>query len=273
MAKRKKTDWRAFKILVIGIGVLLVIKCLSEMPERESTTALTIILAYCLGVLLLLKVLIPLHRQRRVFAFAASQIHQHQAALLRRRSMLMRTDAYGKVIYDKWHAEIEYFLNRYIRDDLPKGLRPTFEKNRKEVFARISSAIEIAATQTTFTSMELSEDLSPAEFETRCAAVLRDQGWNAQATAVSRDQGVDVIAEKGALRVVLQCKLYATPVGNKAVQEVVAGRAHYQALFGAVVTNTSYTSAAEQLARSNGVLLLHFSDLPKLEEMLTIQPA
>jgi restriction system protein len=53
---------------------------------------------------------------------------------------------------------------------------------------------------------------------------------------------------KNNVRVVLQCKLYGGPVGNKAVQEAAAGRAHERADFGIVVTNNRYTSAAEQLA-------------------------
>ena len=59
-----------------------------------------------------------------------------------------------------------------------------------------------------------------------------------------------------------------SPVGNKAVQEIVAGRAHEQAHHGVVVTNNRYTSAAEQLAAANGIMLLHFRDLVNLETLL-----
>ena len=93
-------------------------------------------------------------------------------------------------------------------------------------------------------------------------------GWEASVTMQSRDQGVDVIAEKNGLRVVLQCKLYARPVGNKSVQEAAAGRAHERAHRGAVVTNNSYTPSAEQLAATNGILLLHYRDLENLEALL-----
>ena len=65
-----------------------------------------------------------------------------------------------------------------------------------------------------------------------------------------------------------QCKLYSSPVGNKAVQEAAAGRAHEKADFGIVVSNNRYTAPAEELANTNRVLLLHYRDLPKLEAML-----
>jgi restriction system protein len=57
-------------------------------------------------------------------------------------------------------------------------------------------------------------------------------------------------------------------VGNKAVQEAVAGRAHYGAQFSGVVSNATFTPSAKQLAASNAVLLLHFSELDGLADRL-----
>jgi len=110
--------------------------------------------------------------------------------------------------------------------------------------------------------------MTPTEFETFCAEELRRAGWNARVTMQSRDQGVDVIAEKNGVRVVLQCKLYARPVGNKSVQEAAAARAHEQADFGIVVTNNRYTQDAEQLASTNKILLLHYTDLRNLDDLV-----
>lgn len=87
-------------------------------------------------------------------------------------------------------------------------------------------------------------------------------------TKRSRDQGVDVVASRDGIRVVIQCKLYTGPVGNKAVQEVSAGRAHEQAHFGMVVSNSRYTPSAESLAKTNRVLLLHHRDLPNLQGII-----
>jgi HJR/Mrr/RecB family endonuclease len=87
---------------------------------------------------------------------------------------------------------------------------------------------------------------------------------------MGRDQGVDGIADKNGLRIVQQCKLYSNPVGNKAVQELAAGRVHQQAHHRAVVRNNAYTTAAKQLAATNGILLSHHTDLPQLEQMLSM---
>jgi hypothetical protein len=56
--------------------------------------------------------------------------------------------------------------------------------------------------------------MTPAEFEAFCADRLRVCGWEVRLTPMGRDQGVDVIADKNGLRIVLQCKLYSNPVGD-----------------------------------------------------------
>ena len=112
------------------------------------------------------------------------------------------------------------------------------------------------------------EKMSPEEFEHYCAAVLREQKWNARVTKASGDQGVDIVAEKRGLRIVVQCKKYSKPVGNRAVQEIVAAIAHEDAQRGVVVATCDYTPAAERLAASNEVLLLRHTQLGQIDRLL-----
>lgn len=112
------------------------------------------------------------------------------------------------------------------------------------------------------------QDMSPEEFEHYCAAVLREMKWKARVTPASGDQGVDIVADKRRMRIVIQCKKYSKPVGNRAVQEIVAAIAHESAQRGVVVTTSDYTPAAEKLAASNEVLLLHHSDLRRIDRLL-----
>jgi restriction system protein len=70
----------------------------------------------------------------------------------------------------------------------------------------------------------------------------------------------DIIAERDGKRIVVQCKFYSKPVGNKAVQEAAA-RLHGRADKAIVVSNAAYTKAARQLAGTTGVILLHHDDL------------
>lgn len=105
------------------------------------------------------------------------------------------------------------------------------------------------------------DDIDPIEFENRCAEALRLVGWSARTTRGGGDQGVDVLAERSGIRLALQCKRYGKTVGNKTVQEVLSGKAFYDAQHGIVVSNAEFSPAARQLAAKTGIALMHFTDL------------
>ena len=109
--------------------------------------------------------------------------------------------------------------------------------------------------------------LTPEEFESTCAEKLESCGWKAQLTKASGDQGVDIIATKARKKVAAQCKLYSKPVGNKAVQEALAGKEFIGADFACVITNSSFTRSARELAATANVLLLHPDDLDNLDSL------
>ncbi len=202
---------------------------------------------------------------------AASVIDHHLAQLTRKRVQLVRQDGYGKTIFDKWRKEMEYFIDSQIWPVLTPPQQRIMAQQREQLVSIIEQRTYIQTQQQpVFTAF--SDAMKPAEFEAFCAEQLRLAGWTAQVTLESRDQGVDVIAERAGKRVVLQCKLYSGPVGNAAVQEIAAGRAHERAHYGVVVTNSRYTAPAEQLASTNGILLLHYRDLSKLDELLIVSP-
>ncbi|GLQ53607.1 restriction endonuclease [Devosia nitrariae] len=113
--------------------------------------------------------------------------------------------------------------------------------------------------------------MTPIQFERWCENALRWSGWSANGTKASGDQGADVVATKDGVKVVLQCKLFSRPVGNAAVQEIFAAKAHYSASGAAVVSNQVYTPAAQQLARSCGVKLLHADDLLNFNNLVWSQ--
>jgi restriction system protein len=112
--------------------------------------------------------------------------------------------------------------------------------------------------------------MSPIEYEAHCAELLRAAGWRVQVIGGTGDQGVDVIAELRGIRAAVQCKRYARAAGNSAVQQVAAGRRHHRCAVGVVCAPAGYTTAAQQLAHTNGVLLLSHVDLPALERLARV---
>ncbi|WP_342549990.1 restriction endonuclease [Paenibacillus sp. FSL P2-0089] len=93
------------------------------------------------------------------------------------------------------------------------------------------------------------------EFEHFVSGLFTKMGYLTTVTKGSGDQGIDVIVEKNDLKYGIQVKCYSNTVTNKAIQEVVAGIAHYKLDRGIVITNNYFTSSATELALSNNILL------------------
>lgn len=94
------------------------------------------------------------------------------------------------------------------------------------------------------------------EFEEFTAELLQKLGYyDVQVTKASGDQGIDVLATKSGTRYAIQCKNYASKLDNTPVQEAYAGKAYYGYDVGVVITNSTFTDGAYQLANSIGVLL------------------
>ena len=113
-------------------------------------------------------------------------------------------------------------------------------------------------------------NMSPYEYEEYCAEILSKNGWTARATKKSGDQGADVYAERDGISIVIQCKLTNTPVGNKAVQEIISGQKYMSADYAAVVSPAPYTPGARDLAKTARVLLLDHDDLKDLAHIITL---
>ena len=99
------------------------------------------------------------------------------------------------------------------------------------------------------------------EYENAIYRVLVDMGYDCCQTKVSGDQGVDLVLRLKERKIAIQCKYYSRPVGNAAVQEVFAGKSMYDCGEAWVMTNSTYTTGAEDLARITGVKLLRHTDL------------
>lgn len=101
------------------------------------------------------------------------------------------------------------------------------------------------------------KEMTGHDYEYFVADYLRMHGYHGvKVTQASGDFGVDVIAHKHGKKYAVQCKYYTGSVGPAAVQEAVAGKAHYGCNAAMVVTNSEFTRAAETLAEENDVKLI-----------------
>ena len=221
-----------------------------------------------------------------------SLISAHIVTLAIKESQTVHQDEYGNYKVEKWVQEIDYFIDNVLRKDPlissfmydkliesfeTAGIESHFDESRRERYEKLRQMVTDAVYAYRVQELEngsiLSDDIermSPIQFEHFCAEVLRRNGWDARATQASGDQGIDVIATLGNVKAVFQCKKYSQPVGNAAVQEIIAGKQFEQADVAGVISNAPYTPSAKQLANATGTYLLHYSELDMFTEKIGV---
>lgn len=110
------------------------------------------------------------------------------------------------------------------------------------------------------------DSMTGPDFESYFMNVLKRLGYTSvYGTPATGDQGADITAKsKDGKLIVIQAKRYAGPVGNAAVQQVLAAVHFYAGDEGWVVTNSTFTPAAKELAQRTGIRLIDGHQLARL---------
>lgn len=191
-----------------------------------------------------------LERQRLI-----DSVDRHRSALTRNLERAIKTNDYGSVISDKTDEALTEF---FASVNLDFGLI-----NESEADELVREQLDFRRSEDRDSGYDSNNiPFDGHAFEKWVAEALETFGWEASVTSGSGDQGIDVIAMLDGKKVGIQCKLYSSSVGNKAVQEAHAGKAYYDADVVAVVTNADFTASARDLAQVTGVKLLSHHDLP-----------
>ena len=117
-------------------------------------------------------------------------------------------------------------------------------------------------------SVEQLARMTGVEFENHLMRLLKQLGCSVSGTPSTGDQGADIIAQFSGRTIVIQAKRSASPVRNQAVQEVVAALGFYGGTDAWVITNSTFTEAARELASKNKVRLICGADLPHISRLL-----
>lgn len=100
------------------------------------------------------------------------------------------------------------------------------------------------------------DGMSGLEFERYVASLLPRQGYSYVKLTERYDFGVDIIARKKDELWGIQVKRYSSPVKIDAVRQAVAALKHYGCDRAMVITNSSFSTSAQDLAKSNDCLLI-----------------
>jgi hypothetical protein len=107
--------------------------------------------------------------------------------------------------------------------------------------------------------------MTGVDFEVYLTKLLERLGFtNIRGTAATGDQGADILARKDGRNIVIQAKRYMSPVGNGAVQEALSALHFYSGDEGWVVTNSTFTQSAKELAQRTGIRLIDGHELSGL---------
>lgn len=232
------------------------------------------VLSGACAALALLGILVRVRRRariRRYFAAVDGITRRYLDRLSIRQRQLVRRDDYGNDDVEGWSAHIDYFVDRVVRRDLaPTGHDPARLAAGSDLRAAVHRRIDayVRAHQERQRSVDLGTVASGRDYEALCQAELERAGWVVRTTAATGDQGADLLAERDGRRVIIQCKFSGRPVGNKAVQEAIAGLGFYEGDRAAVVSDAPFTRSARQLAQASHVLLLHHDDLKQLSTLV-----
>ena len=101
-------------------------------------------------------------------------------------------------------------------------------------------------------------EMTGAEYEKQVAENLKIEGYtDVIVTKASGDHGADILAiTPNGLTAVIQCKFYKSTVGQEAVQQAVSAREYYHRSQAIVITNSTFTPAAEDFARHTNTILI-----------------
>lgn len=109
------------------------------------------------------------------------------------------------------------------------------------------------------------DNMSGIIFEEFLLEHFKHLGYTGYLTPRNENFGADLVLQKDGIKVAAQAKRWKNNVGLDAIQQVLAAMKHYNAPKGIVVTNSSFTNSAHELASSNGIELW---DRTKLIEVI-----
>ena len=170
------------------------------------------------------------------------------------------------IFFSKWEHYIR--INPTIRDEiLGKDRKLQFE----DWYLFIASMVEKSCINL-IDEYKYENNLNNKKgiaFENQCMQILISKGWRVEETPKSGDQGIDLIASIEKYRLCIQCKDHKKPIGNKAVQEVSAGKKYWNGTHAILVSQSGYTKSAYKLAAANNVLLISTLELNNIVSLIT----
>ena len=116
-------------------------------------------------------------------------------------------------------------------------------------------------------------EMSGTEFERFVGKLYTRLAYSVSLTPGGADQGVDMILCKDGRKIAVQAKRWAGPVGNRAVQEAIAGKLYYGCSHALIITTSTFSNSAVALAAKDPTIsLVDGNALSKLCQQFKAEP-
>jgi len=169
-----------------------------------------------------------------------------------------------ELFFEKWRSYCNE--NPTIDDEIIGSIR---NLENEDWFVFIASQIEKSCLNLEDNNSKNNQSYKKGiKFENHCMEILKQNGWEVKETPITGDQGVDLIASINDLRICIQCKDHEKAIGNKAVQEISAGKLFWKGTHAIIVSKSGFTKSAHQLAKSNKIKLMNEYQLKDLEKFI-----
>ena len=106
--------------------------------------------------------------------------------------------------------------------------------------------------------------LSGVGFEQELGALFRQLDYRVEPTAVSGDQGVDLILRKDGKTTVVQCKSHKSPVGPAIARELLGSMVAFRADNAILACTGGFTKGVREFVRDRPIQLISAQDLTSL---------
>jgi len=171
-----------------------------------------------------------------------------------------------ELFFEKWGSYCD--MHPTINDEIIGSIR---KLETEDWFVFLASQIEkscLTLIEKNYSNKKKENYKKGIRFENHCIQILNQNGWEVKETPNTGDQGVDLIASINDLRICIQCKDHEKAIGNKAVQEISAGKLFWKGTHAIIVSKSGFTKSAHKLAKSNNVKLINEYQLKDLEKFI-----
>ena len=152
--------------------------------------------------------------------------------------------------------------NSFEKSKLLNTKKNPLNKKHVDAFSKTKKIYYSKNSQVTLNNIDA---MGGYEFENFLVILFKKMGYhNVKNTTLSQDQGADLtFQDKSGIKTAVQAKRYQNKVGNRAVQEIFASLNFYNADKGMIVTNSTFTKQAVELAEVNNITLIDRRQLKK----------